>query len=133
MARTGGELMTIAQPHPAGTMLNRRVLSIMVLLASAMVIAQEEPRLQIGTSDGLLLSDEMYEQAEGWRAPPMIEEPWRAPEREPRARINFGYDSAYEDARLRDYGLNKTRRSNLREPEPNTLFRLEFHPRKRTQ
>ncbi len=124
--------MTISLLQPAVVMLNRRMLFFAVLLASAIVIAQEEPRLQIGTSDGMLLSDELYEQAEGWRAPPMIEEPWRAPEPEPRARINFGYDSAYEDARIRDYGFNQTRRSNLREPAPNTLFRLEFNPRKRT-
>ena len=119
--------------YPAtGVAQARRTLAAGVLLLSAMVIAQEDPRLQVAPDEGLLLSDEIYEQAEGWRAPPMLEESWRAPATEPRARINFGYDSAYEDARMRDYGLDRGRRSNLREPTPSTLFRLEFHPKKRT-
>lgn len=123
--------MAIMQREWSDVLPNRRTVSIVVLLASAIVLAQEDPRLQVEAGERLLLSDEIYEQAEGWRAPPMIEEPWRAPKREPRARINLGYDATYEDARLRDYGLNQTRRSNLREPTPSTLFRLELQPRKR--
>lgn len=121
------------QLPPTATAMNRRVLSIGVLLASAIVIAQEGQRLQISSDEGSLLTDEIYEQAEGWRAPPMIEEPWRAPEPEPRSRIYFGYDSAYEENRARGYDLDQARRSNLREPTPNTLFRMEFKPRKRIQ
>jgi hypothetical protein len=125
--------MSATYPSPTGITLNRRILSISVLLASAIVIAQEGARLQISPDEGSLLTDEIYEQAEGWRKPPMIEDPWRAPAEEPRSRIHFGYDSAYEEQRMRNAGFEETRPSNLREPTPNTLFRLEFNPRKRTQ
>lgn len=118
--------MTISHLRPAGVMLNRRMLWITALLASAIVIAQEDPRLRIAPGESLLLSDEIYEQAGDWRAPPMFESEWRAPAPEPRTRIKFGYDSAYEAARMRDQARDQTRRSTLREPKPNTLFRLEF-------
>jgi len=97
-----------------------------LLLLSALVLASNDDRLVISPSDGQLLTDEMYERAEGWREPPMFESEWRAPRSEPRTRIRFGYDSAYEELRARDPMNNSFVGSNLREPQPNTLFRLEF-------
>jgi hypothetical protein len=97
-----------------------------VLLLSAMVLASNDDRLVISPADGQLLTDEMYERAEGWREPPMFESEWRAPEPEPRTRIRFGYDSAYEELRARDPINNSFVGTNLGEPQPNTLFRMEF-------
>ena len=97
-----------------------------VLLLSAMVLAANDDRLVISPADGQLLTDEMYERAEGWREPPMFESEWRAPEPEPRTRIRFGYDSAYEELRARDPINNSFVGTNLGEPQPNTLFRMEF-------
>lgn len=118
--------MGVSSPLPTGIAMNRRMLSVGVLLASAIVIAREAPRLQISPDEGALLSDEIYEQAGDWRAPPMFESEWRAPKPEPRTRIRFGYDSAYEEHRMRDHAVGQDRRPSLRDPQPSTLFRLEF-------
>ena len=41
-------------------------------------------------------------------------------------RIRFGFDSAYEELQARDYDRFSSRQTNLRQPRPNTLLRLEF-------
>ena len=110
----------------SGIAMNRRMLSVGVLLASAIVIAREAPRLQISPDEGALLSDEIYEQAGDWRAPPMFESEWRAPKPQEQSRIRFGYDSAYEELQARDYDKYSSRQSNLMQPRPNTLLRLQF-------
>lgn len=118
--------MSSACVTPMIAMPNRRVLSVAVLLASAIVAAKEDPRLRISPDDGLLLTNEMYEQAGDWRAPPAVEPEWRGPERKPKSRINFGYDSAFDKARTEDFSPDRASRQSLRDPQPNTLFRLKF-------
>lgn len=100
------------------------------LLLSAIVFAGNSAQLVISDSDGQLLSDEMYERAEGWRRPSVFEPDWRAPEPEQRSRIRFGFDSAFEEVRARDPFNNKFTQTNLGEPQPNTLFQLEFQGRR---
>ena len=118
--------MIVATFFPRGGAFNGPFLLSAALLASAMVIAQDDPRLEISPGYGELLSDEIYEQAEGWRAPPMFESEWRAPRPQEQGRIRFGFDSAYEELQARDYDKYSSRQSNLMQPRPNTLLRLEF-------
>lgn len=118
--------MIVAAFFPRGGRANGPILLSAALLASAMVIAQDDPRLEISPTYGELLSDEIYEQAEGWRAPPMFESEWRAPKPQEQGRIRFGFDSAYEELQARDYDRYSSRQTNLRQPRPNTLLRLQF-------
>ncbi len=120
----------ITADYPNAVFLTRPLVLTAVLLASAVVMAQESQRLRAPADDGRLLSDEIYRQAEGWRSDSLTaEHPWRRqPKPEPHARIHFGYDSAYEEHLVR--GKDRWS-SNLHEPMPSTLFRLEFDPQQR--
>jgi hypothetical protein len=105
-----------------------RLLLSLVLLLSAVVLAQSSGRLEITPLHGELLSDEIYREAEGWREPPMFESEWRAPRKEAPSRIRFGYDSAYEAARAREDVMwpARERDVDLHEPRPNTILRWNF-------
>ena len=94
--------------------------------SGAALLANDDARLEIAPTYGEILSDEIYERAEGWREPPMFESEWRAPKPEPKSRIRFGYDSAYEEVRARDAARYSTKPPKLRDPRPATLFRLEY-------
>jgi len=96
------------------------------MLLWAIVLAAEDGRLEISPTYGEILSDEIYERAEDWREPPKFESEWRTTQPQKKGRIKFGYDSAYEEIRAREDDLSSSRQLNLRDPKPNTLFRLEF-------
>ena len=109
----------------AGT--RHALIATALLLVSVLVLANDEARLEISPTYGEILSDDIYERAEGWREPPMFESEWRPPRTEPKGRIRFGYDSAYEELRARNASGNSGRSLNLRDPRPAaTQFRLEF-------
>lgn len=114
--------------HP-GAALSGRGLAIGVLLASAIVFARDDEALDIPPDLNKRMSDEIYEQAEGWRGSGMAEDGWRAPEPQPRSRMHLGFDSAFEEKQMRDIGYRETRRSNLGDTIPNTQFRIEFFPK----
>ena len=104
----------------------RWLLASMVLLASAFVLAKDNARLVISPADGEILSDDIYERAEGWREQPMFESEWRAPRQEPQSRIRFGFDSAFEEVRARDRAMNTSRRMDLIDRPPTSQFRFSF-------
>lgn len=98
-----------------------------LLLTATLAIAADQSRLEIGGGYEDLLTDEIYRQAEGWRAPPAFESEWRAPREKDSGRIRFGYDSVYEEQRARQQaGRPVNDQMNLREPTPNTLLRWSF-------
>jgi hypothetical protein len=99
---------------------------LLLLTASAIYATNDNARLEISPDYGQILSDDLYEQAEGWRAPPMFESEWRAPRREEPSRIRFGYDSAYEELRARERAPSIGDQRNLDMTEPATLFRWNF-------
>ena len=119
-------MIAVASVQYAGEGAKRTLIAIGVLLSSAFVLANDDARLEISPTYGEILTDDIYERAEGWRKPPMFESEWRAPEPEPKSRIRFGYDSAYEEVRARDAARFSTRPQRLRDPQPSTLFRIEF-------
>ena len=110
----------------AGQMPMRWLFASGVLLASAFVLANDNARLTISPTYGEMLSDDIYERAEGWREQPMFESEWRAPKPEPESRIKFGYDSAYEEVRAREDAKYSSRPMDLRDRPPATQFRLSF-------
>lgn len=122
--------MTALIYHPADLVLNRRALGILVLMASAIVIARDDERLDAPSEINTLMSDEIYEQATGWRGSAAAEDGWRAPEPQPRARVTLGFDSAFEEQQMRNFSYQDTRRSNLRDTTPNTQFRIDFFPQR---
>jgi hypothetical protein len=117
----------ICQPPTSG--LSGRSLAIGIMLASAIVIARDGEGLDAPPALDYSMSEEIYEQAEGWRGSGGSGDNWRAPEIQPRARIHFGFDSAFEEKQMRSVSYQETRRSNLREPTANTQFRIDFLPR----
>lgn len=120
-------MIAVESVHDAGQGTRRALITTGFLLASAFVLANEDARLEISPTYGDLLSDEIYERAEGWREPPMFESEWRPPASEPKSRIRFGYDSAYEEVRARNAADYSTKPLSLRDPQPAaTQFRLEF-------
>jgi len=96
-----------------------------VLFVSALVLANDNARLTISPTYGEILTDDIYERAEGWREQPMFESEWRAPKPEPKSRIKFGYDSAYEEVRARENAIS-SRPMDMRDRPPTTQFRLSF-------
>ncbi len=100
----------------------RWMLASGVLLFSAIVLADNSPRLALSPGYGEILSDDIYDRAEAWREPKNLDDEWRAPKTEPKSRIRFGYDSAHEELRARE----QTRHSGQRELQPTTQFQLGF-------
>lgn len=99
-----------------------------MLLASAIVLASETERLLIDPVYEDLLSEEIYREADNWRAPPEFESEWRAPEPKPKTRMTLGYDSAFEAQRARERAASGALPGpvEMSEPVPNTLFQLRF-------
>jgi len=96
-----------------------------ILLTSALVLANDAARLEIPPGDGEILSDDIYERAEGWRQP-VIEDEWRTSKPEPSSRIRFGYDSTYEELRARDRAKYSNTRTEFLDRPPANQFQLRF-------
>lgn len=109
-----------------GLSTNQWLVASGVLLASAIVVANDSARLEISPTYGDLLTDDIYESAESWRKPPKFESEWRAPKPKEKSRIKFGYDSAYEEMRARENTRSFDDQFDLREPKPSTLMRWKF-------
>jgi hypothetical protein len=118
--------MSIQTGTIASQMPMRWLVASGALLISAFVFANDNARLTISPTYGEILSDDIYERAEGWREQPMFESEWRAPKPEPKSRIKFGYDSAYEEVRARENAMSSSRPMDLRDRPPATQFRLNF-------
>ena len=120
-------MMLIAAGAMKDPTVPRRLVASGVLLASALVLANDGARLVLSPTDGEILSDDIYERAEGWREQPMFESEWRAPKREPQSRIKFGYDSAFEELRARERSQYPSRPMDVRDDHPPaSQFRLGF-------
>jgi hypothetical protein len=106
---------------------SRWLIGLSVMLFSLVVLAENATRLDITPAyDDDRLTDEIYDNATGWRQPPAYENEWRPEKQEQTSRIQFGYDSAYEEMRARDNdysldtGLDRTDRPQ------NTQLNISF-------
>lgn len=97
-----------------------------ILLVSAFVLADDTARLEAPPLYGQILSDDIYERAEGWREPQMAGDGWRESKPEPKSRVRFGYDSAYEELRARDETQYSSKPINQGDVRPTTQFNLGF-------
>ena len=106
---------------------SRWLIGLPVLLLSFVVLAENAARLDISPAyDDDRLTDEIYDNASGWRKPPAYENEWRPEKQKQTSRIQFGYDSAYEEMRARgkDYTLD-TGLGNMDHPQ-NTQINISF-------
>ena len=105
----------------------RWLIGLSLMLFSIVVLAQNATRLNISQAyDDDRLSDEIYSSAGGWRTPPEYESEWRPEKQKQQSRIQFGYDSAYEEMRARgnDYTLNTG--LGLKDHPQNAQFKIGF-------
>jgi hypothetical protein len=112
---------------PGENIRSRWLISLPVVLFSLVVLAENSARLDIlPTDDDDRLTEEIYNSATGWRTPAASENEWRRETPQPGGRIQFGYDSAYEEMRARDnnYGLDTTS-GGIDHPQ-NTQLRISF-------
>jgi hypothetical protein len=120
--------MTAGLTLTPGRVAPQQVLLAAFMFLSAIAIAQEDTRLHAPPESAQLLSDEIYEQAGGWREPAIPESEWRAPPQPQKpSRIKFGYDSLHEELRARDDARYDNESMSLRDPKPsNSQLRLQF-------
>ena len=106
---------------------SRWLIGLSVMLFSLAVLAENTARLDISPAyDDDLLTNEIYDNATGWRQPPSYESEWRPEKKKQNSRIQFGYDSAYEEmrARSKDYNLD-TGVGRIDHPQ-NTQLNISF-------
>ena len=105
----------------------RWLIGLSVMLFSIVVLAQNTNRLDITPAyNDDRMSDGIYHSVTGWRAPNEEENEWR-PEKQPQeSRIQFGYDSAFEEMRARDNDFNLDTGSDIRDNPQNTQFKIGF-------
>lgn len=106
---------------------SRWLIGLSVMLFSLVVLAENAARLDILPAyDDDRLTDEIYDKATGWRKPPAYQSEWRPEKQKQTSRIQFGYDSAYEEMRSRgkDYNLD-TGLGHIDHPQ-NTQINISF-------
>jgi len=106
---------------------SRWLIGLSLILFSLVVLAQNATRLNISPAyDDDRLSDEIYSSAGGWRSPPEYGSEWRPEIQKQESRIQFGYDSVYEEMRARsnDYTLNPG--LGLKDHPQNAQFKIGF-------
>ena len=120
--------MILAMVPSTGVHISSRwLIGLSVMLFSLVVLAENAARLDISPAyDDNRLTDEIYDNATGWRKPPAYESEWRPEKKKQNSRIQFGYDSAYEEmrARSKDYNLD-TGLGRIDHPQ-NTQLNISF-------
>ncbi|HYQ70776.1 MAG TPA: hypothetical protein VET88_02485 [Gammaproteobacteria bacterium] len=105
----------------------RWLLGLSVMLFSIIVLAENTDRLDITPAyNDDRLSDGIYNSVTGWRTPDGDENEWRPEKQAQESRIQFGYDSAFEEMRARDIDLSQDTGSGIRDNPQNTQFKFGF-------
>lgn len=120
--------MTLAmEPANAARIGNRWWIGLAVMLFSIVVLAENTARLDISPAyDDYRLTDEIYNNANGWRTPPESDNEWRPENQEQTGRIRFGFDSAYEEMRARGNDGSLNTGSGLEDHPQNSQFKIGF-------
>lgn len=120
--------MILAMNPATEARINSRWLTgLSVMLFSLVVLAENAPRLDISPAyDDDRLSDQIYNSASGWRTPQEYESEWRPEQQQQESRIQFGYDSAYEEMRARGNNSSLDTGSGLKDHPQNTQFKIGF-------
>jgi hypothetical protein len=93
-------MILVMDPATEARVNSRWFIGLSVMLFSLVVLAEDATRLEISPAyDDDRVTDEIYNSANGWRKPPEYESEWRPQRQMHESRIQFGYDSAYEEMR----------------------------------
>jgi hypothetical protein len=105
----------------------RWLIGISVMFFSFVVLAGNSGRIDISPAyDDDRLADEIYSNSSGWRKPPEYEREWRPEQQQQESRIQFGYDSAYDEMRARDSVYSQDTGMGLTDRPQNTQFKIGF-------
>jgi hypothetical protein len=119
--------MILAIDTATGARLGSRwLIGLSVMLFSLIVLAENATQLDLSPAYDDLQTNEIYSSTSGWRKPPTYENEWRPEKQEQESRIQFGYDSVYEEmgARGNDYSLDTD--YGPADHPPSTQFRIDF-------
>ncbi|MFW2405166.1 MAG: hypothetical protein ACN4GT_10395 [Gammaproteobacteria bacterium] len=109
-----------------------RGMLLLALLSSAWVFAQTAENLELSVTIDELQKQEILSSTEDdWRKPEVVEqEEWRQPAEKPepvqRSRMQFGYESIYDEARIRRDDPVSTDSPDLEKYKPSTMFKVTF-------
>ncbi|MBT8443520.1 MAG: hypothetical protein HKN81_03410 [Gammaproteobacteria bacterium] len=109
-----------------------RGLLLLALLSSAWVFAQTAKNLDpSATIDELQKQEILSSTEDDWRRPEVVEEDeWRQPDEKikpvQRSRMQFGYESIYDEARIRRDDPVSTYSPDLEKYKPSTMFKVTF-------
>lgn len=121
--------MAAAAIRPVATIGERRLTGLFALLASTLVLAQAVDQFDMSITIDELQKREIFDAAGDWRKTEAEEEQaWREPEPEitQRSRIEYGYDSLYDEARQRKEQPATTLDLEIENYKPNAAFRVKF-------
>ena len=105
----------------------RWLIGLSVMFFSLVVLAGNAERIDISpTYDDDRLADEIYSNSSGWRKPPEYEREWRPEQQQQESRIQFGYDSAYDEMRAKDSAYSQDTGTGLTDRPQNTQFKIGF-------
>ena len=106
-----------------------RLTGALVLVASAVVLAQTTDRSDVSISIDDPQKQEILESAGDWRkAETETEDEWRKPEPKAveRSRIEVGYESIYDDPQIRRDQTTTTLDLETEDYKPSSAFKLKF-------
>jgi len=102
-------------------------IGLLVMLFSLVVLAENSARPDISPGyDDDRVTNEIYKNASGWRSPAGYEDEWRPEKLKQESRIQFGYDSAYEEMRAKGNDNSLDTGLGLVDQPQNTQFKIGF-------
>lgn len=123
--------MTSATFNPSTDVMPPRTPLLLMLLLSAWAFAQAAENLDPSITIDDLQKQEILSSTGEWRKPEVEEkDEWRdtreRPEPVQRSRMQFGYESIYDDARIRRDDPVSTYSPDLEKYKPSTMFKVTF-------
>jgi len=122
--------MTAAAIHSMDLFGDRRLAGILALLVSTVVLAQTAEHSDLNVTIDDLQKQEIYATAGDWRKPEadVEEEAWREPKPQvaQKSRIDIGYDSIYDDARMQREETRTTLDFEIEKYKPSSAFKVKF-------
>lgn len=123
--------MTAVTMQPVAAAAGVRALGPWVLLMSAVALAQTVEQSDFSVTVEELQKQEIYATAGDWRKAEAKEEEeaaWRKPEPQvaPKSRIEYGYESIYDEARIREEQPRTTLDLEIERYKPDSAFKVKF-------
>lgn len=122
--------MTAVLTRPADLIGDLRLPGLCLLMFSAVVLAQTVEHSDLDVTIDELQKEEIYATAGDWRKPEVDaeEEAWRKPEPQvaEKSRMQFGYDSIYDEARQREQTTATTLDFEIEKYKPSSAFKVKF-------